>query len=67
MLISPWVAKGAVFQEPACSAQAAANGSCAGGAAAGAQFEHSSIPGTVKAGLDEGILSFSLPHSRLYG
>ena len=78
LLISPWVARGAVFQvrisslislffsvvltfllmfshvssyvfqEPACSAEQHRNGSCPKTTNSTAQFEHSSLPATVK-------------------
>jgi len=54
MLISPLVPKGSIFQHPQCSAKfKAANGSCTGSASkgsdsGGAQFEHSSLPATIK-------------------
>jgi phospholipase C len=49
MLISPLVAKGAVFQEPSCSASERVSGQCpaatsAAGPTSQPQFEHSSIP-----------------------
>jgi hypothetical protein len=54
MLISPLVPKGAIFQHPMCSAKFKANGLCTDGGRSrgsdqgGAQFEHSSLPATIK-------------------
>jgi phospholipase C len=50
LLISPWVQRGAVFQEPACSAAQHRNGSCPDSlpTLSTAQFEHSSLPATIK-------------------
>ena len=55
MILSPWVPRGGVLQHPQCSAEfKTANGSCADGGRSrgsdkgGAQFEHSSLPATVK-------------------
>ena len=56
MLLSPWVPKGSVMQHPKCSAKyKAADGTCVDNGRShgtdqggGAQFEHSSLPATIK-------------------
>ena len=50
LLISPWVPKGGVAQEPRCSARDHVNGSCPSQrrGSSTAQFEHSSLPATVR-------------------